>query len=95
MPKCLLLVCMISLCTSSYAAIPGKFHDFAHIADGLEIIRTTFLVMNQNSTPANVKLSLFGDDGSPLVLTIDNQNASVFNFQVPAKGMMKLTTDSK
>jgi hypothetical protein len=86
---------MVCLGTGLHAGIPGKFHDFAHIGDGQGIIRTTFIVMNQNSTAVNVKLSLFGDDGSPLALSIDSQTASVFNFQVPAEGMSKLTTDSK
>ena len=92
-------VCRLSLFLFTAVAVPvslfsgqvSRFHDFAQIADGAGI-KTILLISNDNSTAVTVNLLFLQDDGSELALEIEGITDSRFQFEVPARGSLKLTS---
>jgi hypothetical protein len=57
--------------------------------------RTSFLLFNVSSAPANVSLVLTTDDGTSFPVTIGGQSNSTFNRQLAPNGSVFLQTDGK
>lgn len=56
---------------------------------GLEI-RTTFILINNTATAASGMIDLFNSDSTPMTVTIGNQTASSFPFQVASQGVVRM-----
>ena len=67
---------------------------FPHLADGGPVKdqwQTSFVFVNPNpSLPANLVLSMFGDDGQPLALDLGGGGLSVQGYIVPPLGSVNL-----
>ena len=73
------------------AGLPSAFHDFAQIVEGGDF-RTIILVMNQNSVTVTITIKFYGDDGTPLALTINGTTNAEHTFPISGGGTIKLTT---
>ena len=58
---------------------------------GLEI-RTTFILINNTASAASGTIDLFNSDSTPMTVTMGNQTASSFAFQVASRGVVRMVT---
>jgi Zn-dependent protease with chaperone function len=90
--------CFLILTASCFAQFDpeGAHVDlyFPHLADGGPVKdqwQTSFVFVNPHpSLPANLVLSMFGDDGQPLSLNLSGGFGSVQGFTVPPSGSLTL-----
>ena len=90
--------CFFLLAVSGFAQFdPEDAHVdmyFPHLADGGPVKdqwQTSFVFVNPNpSLPANLVLSMFGDDGQPLALDLGGGGLSVQGYIVPPLGSVNL-----
>src|ERR1700730_10491796 len=90
--------CLLILAVSCFAQFDpeGAHVDlyFPHLADGGPVKdqwQTTFVFVNPHpSLPANLALSMFGNDGQPLALDFGGGGGSVQGYTVPPSGSVPL-----
>jgi hypothetical protein len=84
--------------TGIYAATATSAYtlQFPHIADGgggaAGGWRTTFVLANRSTSPANATISFFADNGNALSLAVGGTSQSQTSFVVPALGVAEVQT---
>jgi hypothetical protein len=81
----------VALSIACAACAFGQQGSFAQIAYGGSWQTTLTLIDESDTLPANVTLSFFGDDGSPLSAPVLGAgNTSVYTFTIPAGGLQSV-----
>lgn len=65
---------------------------FPQVADGGSY-RTDFILLNPTDAQASARLEFFKDDGTPLGLPVGGLKQTGLDIQIPAKGVVHLTSD--
>ncbi len=69
---------------------------FPQVADGISegsSWRTEMHLANRDIVPCHVSVRFYGDDGAPMILVIQGQNSSQFDFTLPPLGTLNLETE--
>jgi hypothetical protein len=69
---------------------------FPQVADGTSgdhSWRTSLTLVNRSTNAATASVNFFGDDGTPLNLSIQGKISSQFKFTIPALGTLRVQTD--